>query len=233
MILSHISKNILNHSSFNNVYVIDSGFLWKSIPNATLYTPNNPSNLNHGTTVAKILSHTHKNLNLSLYALKNKNMEDLEHIFNLIPDNQDVLNLSLSWNVHSTTILNHLISKFKYIIIAHTENTYPTIYKNYLKDKLITVSMINKSADFYIPVKSIFNMSGNSAVTPIISSMFCHNPLFYKENDNLISIQDLYHNSNQDNNVNSNIYYCKYCGHKLYNKYCRYCNSLNEIEKND
>ena len=108
MILTHISKNILNQSSFNNAYIIDSGFSWKSIPNATLYTPNNPSNLNHGTTVAKILSHTHKNLNISLYALKNKNIEELEYIFNSIPDNQDILNLSLSWNIHSTSILNNL-----------------------------------------------------------------------------------------------------------------------------
>jgi zinc transporter ZupT len=38
MIISHISQNILNQSSFQNVYIVDSGFM--KLPNSTLYTSN-------------------------------------------------------------------------------------------------------------------------------------------------------------------------------------------------
>lgn len=226
MILSYISFDIFNQNVFKDVAIIDSGFFGLS-KNHILYNQNT-FNRKHGGIVLQIASH-HNPITFHLTTIQNHRNALLDAL-NALPDNLPILNLSLVWNTHNPQIYDVLFHKFKYIICAYKENTYPTLYKPSHPNQIITVSNNHIShADYIIPLNKVFGMSGISAITPIITNLISHNPDFLSLQSNLIHIKDAF-----IQNKNVNIYHnikripCPNCGYVNDNliQYCKICNHI-------
>ena len=232
MILSAISKDIFNIQTFSQAAIVDSGF--SQIPaNATLHTQNTFIR-RHGSQVLKILSF-HNQIHIHLSTILSDTKDPLLTALQALPDNLPLLNLSLVWNDHNKRIYDLLFHKFQYIICAYKENTYPTLYKEAYPDNLITVSNNPyHKADYVIPLDKVFALSGNSAVTPVISNLISHTPNFHNMKSNPIRIEDMFtlpiNQHIQQDDIHINIP-CPNCGYvnKASNKSCDICNYIFKI----
>lgn len=229
-IITHISNDIFNIHTFQEAAIIDSGFPMSLNINYNLYNENTPKQ-HHGSQVLYIFSY--KNPIYFHLATINFNTENpLLQALQAFPNHIPILNLSLIWKEHIKAIYDILFSKFQYIICAYKENTFPTLYKSSHPDKIITVSNnINDiNADYIIPFSKIFNLTGNSAVTPIVSNLFSHTPFFYNFNSNLLPVNHVFqaYTENKKHSINNNIYLtCPNCGYVNKNKNtCQICNHI-------
>lgn len=231
-IITHISNDVFNVQTFREAAVIDSGFSLSANTQTTLHTNNTP-NHHHGSQVLHIFSYKNP-LHFHLSTIDFNDENPVLQALQALPEHLPILNLSLIWKDHIPAVYDMLFTKFQYIVCAYKENTYPTLYKPSHPDNIITVSNNTNdiNADYVIPIPKVFNLTGNSAVTPIISNLLSHTPDFHTFNTNMSHVQTIfqsYTETNKINQINNNPYItcpnCGYVNRKTKNS-CEMCNHI-------